>query len=324
MRVYFWCYKIYSYKTTSETIFASHRPLSASTSTNSSEPTTLLAFQSNSSAVSHARYSPVYASCNPKESSTAISNQKIYFSAILAELTFESSILAVLAKRMRRCIRTSSRVSTVHLRSFSEVTMVLVLTCGVSDAFLQNFSPDTLSSLEKMSKSNLRVLWRSSARPLATSSRKPREENFSSIRHSSLVLQCQVKAEGDGPVARLLVVPSSAKMRLSWTSSLSVFDGTLRSVCVQTRPCLTPSSLMSLSEKLDLSVHVQGLRHQLRRQPRPQRRNLQSSVYIQQIRPSRQCHHKQLRQPLVRVPYQIPQTRLRVMEAQQPLMSTIP
>ena len=307
---------------TSATTCASPPPLLASTSMNSSGPTTSLASQSNSSAVSHAKYSPVYVCYNLNGSSTAISNRKIYFCAILVVPMCELSISEVLAKPMRRCTRTSSRGSTVHLRSFSEVTMVSESTCGVLDASLRNCSLDTLSSLVRMSRSNSRVSWRSSAHLLGTSSRRPPEESSSLTHHSSLVSQCQAKAEGDGLAVRLLVVPSSAMTRPSWTSCLNVFVGILRSVCDQTKPCHTPSSPMSRSEKLGPSVHAQETQPQLRRRLRLRHHNPPSSGYTQPILPSRQCRRKRRRQLLARVPYQIPQTQLRETDSRRPLIST--
>ena len=308
---------------TSAITYASPPPLLASTFTSSSGPTTSLAFRSNSSAVLHARYSPAYACCNLNGSSTAISSRKIYFSAILVVLMCGSSTSGVPAKQTRKCIRTSSRVSTVRLRSFSEVTMVSELTCGVSDASLRNCLLGTQSSLVRMSRSSSHVLWKSSAHLPGTSSRRPLEENFSSIHHSILASQYRAKAGGDVLAVRLLAVPSSAMIRPSWTSSPNVFVGILRSVCDQTKPCLTPSSPMSRLEKLGPSVHAQETLPQLRRRLRPQHRNRPSSGYTQQTLPSHQCHRRPRRLLLARVPYQIPQTQLRVMDSQRPLISTI-
>ena len=173
-----------------------------------------------------------------------------------------------------------------------------------------------------MSRSNSRVSWKSSDHLLEISSRRPPEENSSSILHSSLASQYQAKAGGGDLAVRLLVVPSSAMTRLSWTSSLNVFVGILRSVCGQIRLYPTPSLPMSHSGKLDLSAHVRELQPQLCRRLRPRHRNPPSSGYTQQIRQSRQCHYKQRRRLLARVPYQIPQIQLRVMQSQRPLMST--
>lgn len=307
---------------TSETIFASPPLLLASTFTNLLGPTTSLASQSSSSAVSHARYSPVCVCYNPSESSIAISSPRTYFCATLVVLMCGLSTSEVPAKQTRRCIRTSSRVSTVHLRSFSEVTMVLESTCGVSDVSLRNCSLGTLSSLVKTSRSSSRALWKSSAHPPGTSSKRPPGENSSSIHHSSLASQYRARAGGDGLAVRLLVVPSSAMTRPSWTSSLNVFVGIPRSVFDQTKPCLTPSSPMSRSEKPDLSVHAQETQPQLRRRLRPRHRSHLSSGCTQQILPYQQCQRKRRRRLLARVPYQIPQIQLRVMDSQQLPMST--
>ena len=200
--------------------------------------------------------------------------------------------------------------------------MVSASICGVLDVSLRSCSLGILSSLVKMSRSNSRVLWKSSAHLLGISLKRPREGNFSSTRHSSLASQYQAKAGGDDLAVRLSVVPSSATMRLSWTSSLNVFGGILRSVCGQTKPYLTPSLPMSPSEKLGLSVHAPEMQPQLRPQLQPRHRNHPSSGCNQQILPSRQCHCKRRRRLLARVLYQIPQTQLRVMQSQQHLMST--
>jgi hypothetical protein len=232
-----------------------------------------------------------------------------------------SSTSEVHAKRMRRCIRTSSLVSTVHRKSFSEVTMVSESTCGVSDASLQSCLLGILFSLVRMSRSNSRVSWRFSAHLRGILLKRPREGSSFSTHHSSLALLYQAKAGGDDPAVRLLAVPSSAMTRPSWTSCLNVFVGILRSVCGQTRPCLTPSSLMSLSKKPGLSVPAQEMQHRLRRRLRSRHHNPPSSEYIQQTRPSRQCHRKQQRRLLARVPCQIPQLQLRVTESQQLLIS---
>jgi hypothetical protein len=226
------------------------------------------------------------------------------------------------AKRTRRCIRTSSLASTVHRRSFSEATMVLESTCGVSDASLLSCSLGIPSSLVRMSRNNSRVSWKFSVHLLGISSKRPPGESFSSIRHSSLASQYQAKAGGDVLAVRLLAVPSSVMMKPSWTSSLNVFVGILRSVCDQIRPCPIPSLPTSPSEKQDLSVLAQGMQLQWLRQSRPRHRSLLSSGYTQQTRPSRRFHCKQRQRLLARVPCRTLQTQLRIMHSQQPLIST--
>ena len=308
---------------TSETIFASHLPLSASTSTNLSEHTTSLASRYNSFAVSHARYSPVYAYFNLSELSTAISSRKTYFFATHVVLMYESSTLEVPAKQTRKCIRTFNPVSTVHQRSFLVVTMALASICGVLDAFLLNCLPGIPSSLVRTNKNNSRVSWKSSAHLLGILSKRHRGGSCFSTRLSSHESQFRVKAEEDDLVARLSAVPSSAMMRHSSTSSPSVFAGILRSVCDQTRRCRILSSLTSRSDERVRSVRVLETRLQPLRLRQQQHRNLQSSVFTRQTRLSQQCRRKRQRRLPAHVPYQIPQLQPRVMELRRRLTPTI-
>jgi hypothetical protein len=155
--------------------------------------------------------------------------------------------------------------------------MVSASTCGVSDASLQSCLLDTPSFLVKTSRSNSRVSWRFSAPLHGTSSRRPPEGNSFSTRHLSLALRYQAKGGGEDPAVRLSAVPSSAMTRPSWTSSLNVFVGILRSVCGQIKPCLTPLSPMSLSKKPDPSALAQEMQPLLRRRHRPRHHNPPSS-----------------------------------------------
>lgn len=228
---------------------------------------------------------------------------------------YESLILVVPAKQTKRCIRTSSLVSTAHRRSFWEVTTVSASTCGVSDVFSPSSSPVTPFSPVRTNKSNSHVSWRSSVRPPETSSRKPREGSYSSTRHSSLVSLFLVRAEGEDQAANPSAVPSNATTRLSWTFSHSVFVGIRRSVCDLTKLCRIPSLPTSHLDGRDPSARALETRLRPIHQPPPPHHNLRSNVLNRQTR-FRPLHRKHQRRCPVHAHCPIPPT--------QPLATLLP
>lgn len=104
---------------TSARIFASSHPVSASTSTSSSERTTLAASRCHSFAASLANCYPAWSSCRTSASFTAISSLRTYCFAKLARPMSESLTLVAVARRRKRSTLTSSLDSIAVRKSYS-------------------------------------------------------------------------------------------------------------------------------------------------------------------------------------------------------------